>query len=196
MIVVTKESLIRGNFSLSTPIKCSCGMLHPRNKPRADWLAQRGGCHDRRGACSIPRGLKFFSWDCMALCGAVAGPCCLGFSWDCMRSRFRCGARWTFCRSLFSRFLLAGCFHARVFAGSFWRRSLFSAWTMIGPVYLYARPDCNTNKTPAQMAFDLNVPVLDLNEPLLEDIGKFASFLASLLSCFLASLLPCFSIGK
>ena len=67
---------------------------------------------------------------------------------------------------------------------------------MIGSVYLYARPDCNTNKTPAQMAFDLNVPVLDLNEPLLEDIGKFASFLASLLSCFLASLLPCFSIGK
>ena len=63
---------------------------------------------------------------------------------------------------------------------------------MIGSVYLYARPDCNTNKTPAQMAFDLNVPVLDLNEPLLEDIGKFAS----LLSCFLASLLPCFSIGK
>ena len=101
-----------------------------------------------------------------------------------------------FCRSLSSRFLLAGCFHARVFAGSFWRRSLFSAWTMIGSVYLYARPDCNTNKTPAQMAFDLNVPVLDLNEPLLEDIGKFASFLASLLSCFLASLLPCFSIGK
>jgi len=39
------------------------------------------------------------------------------------------------------------------------------------------------------MAFDLNVPVLDLNEHLLEDIGKFASFLASLLSCFLASLL-------
>jgi len=162
MIVVTKESLIRGNFSLSTPIKCSCGMLHPRNKPRADWLAQRGGCHDRRGACSIPRGLKFFSWDCMALCGAVAGPCCLGFSWDCMRSRFRCGARWTFCRSL------------------------FSAWTTIGSVYLYAWPDCNTNKTPAQMAFDLNVPVLDLNEPLLEDIGTFASFLAFLFPCFLA----------
>ena len=61
---------------------------------------------------------------------------------------------------------------------------------MIGFVYLYAPPDCNTNKTPAQMAFDLNVPVLDLNEPLLEDIGKFASFL------FLVSLLPCFSIGK
>ena len=60
---------------------------------------------------------------------------------------------------------------------------------MIGFVYLYAPPDCNTNKTPAQMTFDLNVPVLDLNEPLLEDIGKFASFLASLLSCFLASLL-------
>jgi len=54
-------------------------MLHPRNKPRADWLAQRGGCCDRRGAGLIPRGIKIFcclgfSWDCMALCGAVAGP--------------------------------------------------------------------------------------------------------------------------
>ena len=85
----TKESLIRDNFSLSTPIKCSCGMLHPRNKPRADWLAQRGGYCDRRGAGSIPRGLKIFSWDCMALCGAVAGPCCLG-----LHGTVR-GCRWT-----------------------------------------------------------------------------------------------------
>ncbi|KAG2591965.1 hypothetical protein PVAP13_5NG517186 [Panicum virgatum] len=102
-------------------------------------------------------------------CGSVRG-----CRWTCdfcrSRSRFRCGARWTFCRSLFSRFLLGGCFRARVFAGSFWCRSLFSAWTTIGSVYLYAWPDCNTNKTPAQIAFDLNVPVLDLNEPLLEDI--------------------------
>ena len=69
MIVVTMESLIRGNFFLSTPIKCSCGMLHPRNKPRADWLAQRGGRSNLRGAGSIPRGLTIFLqlWDCMAL---------------------------------------------------------------------------------------------------------------------------------
>ena len=60
MIVVTKESLVRGNFSLSTPIKYSYGMLHPRNKPRVDWLAQRGGCCHRRGTGSIPRGLKIF----------------------------------------------------------------------------------------------------------------------------------------
>ena len=150
----TKESLIRGNFSLSTPIKCSCGMLHPRNKPRADWLAQRGGCCDRPQNFLL---LGFF----MGLHGTVRG-----CRWTCdfcrSRSHFWCGARWTFCRSLFSRFLLGGCFRARVFAGSFWCRSLFSAWTTIGSIYLYAWPDCNTNKTPAQMAFDLNVPVLDL----------------------------------
>ncbi|KAG2575131.1 hypothetical protein PVAP13_7KG411466 [Panicum virgatum] len=106
----------------------------------------------------------------MGLHGSVRG-----CRWTCdfcrSRSHFRCGTRWTICRSLFSRFLLGGCFRARVFAGSFWCRSLFSAWTTIGSVYLYAWPDCNTNKTPAQMAFDLNVPVMDLNEPLLEDIN-------------------------
>ena len=59
--MLTKESLIRGNFSLSTPIKCSCGMLDLRNKPRVDWLAQRDGRCDRRGAGSIPRGLKIFA---------------------------------------------------------------------------------------------------------------------------------------
>ena len=160
-------------------------MLDLRNKPRVDWLAQRDGRCDRRWRrFNSPRPQNFF----MGLHGTVRG-----CRWTCdfcrLRSRFRCGARWTFCRSLFSRFLLGGCFRARVFAGSFWCCSLFSAWTTIGSVYLYAWPDCNTNKTPAQMAFDLNVPVLDLNEPLLEDIGKFASFLASLLSCFLASLL-------
>jgi hypothetical protein len=76
--------------------------------------------------------------------------------------------------------------------------------------YLYARPaGCkltSTNKTPTQMAssltFDLNVPEaeegnawLDLNEPVLEednDIGKFAFFFASLLSCFLAFPLSLF----
>ena len=56
-----KESLIRGNFSLSTPIKCSCGMLDLRNKPRVDWLAQRDGRCDRRGAGSITRGHKIFA---------------------------------------------------------------------------------------------------------------------------------------
>ena len=66
---------------------------------------------------------------------------------------------------------------------NFWRRSLdvFTRASIYTPW-----PDCNTNKTLAQMAFNLNVPVLDLNEPVLEDIGKLASFLASLRPCFLA----------
>ena len=74
MIVHTKKSLIKGKFSLSTPIKCNCGMFHMRNKPTADWLGQRGGRGDHRGAGSIPYRVVFFACFCfacvcMALCG-------------------------------------------------------------------------------------------------------------------------------
>ena len=122
MIVVTKESLIRGNFSLSTPIKCSCGMLHPRNKPRADWLAQRGGCCDRPQNFLL---LGFF----MGLHGTVRG-CRWTFDFCRSRSRFRRGARWTFLPLLVFA----------VFARWMFSRSCFR-WKFLAPLLVFGLDD-------------------------------------------------------
>ena len=151
-------------------------MLHPRTKPRSDWLAPRGG------RCCFG-----FAWDSSwhsagrALALACAGRA-IQFSlassfWR--RSRQSFGSLDVFARSSFWCRSRQNFGWLDVFARTnFWRRSLdvFTRASIYTPW-----PDCNTNKTLAQMAFNLNVPVLDLNEPVLEDIGKLDSFLGSLL---------------
>ena len=108
-------------------------------------------------------------------------------------------ARVKFLAPLAPKFWLAGCFRSLKFlvplAPKFWLAGHFRSHKFLAPLagrfrsrkYLYAL--AGLRKALAQMAFNLNVPVLDLNEPVLEDIGKLASFLASLLPCVLASLL-------
>jgi hypothetical protein len=83
MIVHTKESLRSGNFSLSAPIKYNCCILHTRNKLTADWLGQRAGRWDHRGAGSIPRFLTFFVLHGFAFF-FFAGFGCFGFAWVCL----------------------------------------------------------------------------------------------------------------
>ena len=53
-------------------------MFHMRNKPTADWLGQRGGRGDHRGAGLIPYRVVFFACFCFAcVCMALCGTCTL-----------------------------------------------------------------------------------------------------------------------
>lgn len=176
MIVHTKESLIRGKFSLSTPIKCNCGMFHMRNKPTVDWLGQCGGRGDHRGASLIPYRIIFFACFCFAcVCMALCGTCTL------------VPGRVFFC------FFIDGALH--FFAFRWTRAGRLAALSLdVLPrqvrIYTPGRLQINKHKQNTRIyTFDLNVPVpeagegnagLDLNKPVLEDdndISKFASLL-------------------
>ena len=71
MSVITKESLIRGYFSLSAPIKYACGCIVFENESELEWLAQCGYCPKVQG--SIPGGCTYFwiSLFCMAILHAT-----------------------------------------------------------------------------------------------------------------------------
>ena len=62
MIVLTKESLIKGYFPLSTPIKYCCGCIPYEKQPQFKWLAQRGKCPEVLG--SMPWRAHFFCMAC------------------------------------------------------------------------------------------------------------------------------------
>jgi len=62
MIVLTKESLIKEYFLLTTPIKYGCGCIPYEKQPQFKWLAQRGKCPEVLG--SMPWRAHFFCMAC------------------------------------------------------------------------------------------------------------------------------------
>ena len=64
MIVLIKESLIKGYFLLSTPIKYGCGCIPYEKQPQFKWLAQRGKCPEVLG--SMPWRAHYFLYGLLA----------------------------------------------------------------------------------------------------------------------------------